>query len=426
MTFNCDRNLDSKPKRIFQMKTQHPNVQIRSKQHRIQSIVMLSAWMGLSSSLGLGAFTRTTASELVIPESSAPAASAPDPVSIAPEPIAPEPLAPEPAASPQYSAEPIEPEPIAPVAPEPAIRVPESVPQASDPYIDTKDYSVGATETYAPPEQVVVNERSSGCQATLSAGQVVARSLCGAPPVAESGYAAPYQTSDVPPAWTANRWSAPAAPESAEGVSAQTIQGALNYTAVVPRNIAIKPLTGANPLKWILNNGERMIFPLAMPVDITSVFGWRVHPITGEWRFHSGTDLGAPMGTPVLAAYSGRVSLAEMLGGYGLSILLDHNEGKQETRYAHLSQVFVKPGQWVQQGTVIGLVGSTGNSTGPHLHFEALQATSEGMTAMDPTAELQATMTQLAKALQTARLTAQKPTAEPKVSKLVTESVALR
>jgi murein DD-endopeptidase MepM/ murein hydrolase activator NlpD len=207
-------------------------------------------------------------------------------------------------------------------------------------------------------------------------------------------------------------------------VSAQTIQGTLNYTAVVPRNIAIKPITGANPLKWILKNGERMIFPLAMPVDITSIFGWRVHPITGEWRFHSGTDLGAPMGTPVLAAYSGRVSLAEMLGGYGLSILLDHNEGKQETRYAHLSQVFVKPGQWVQQGTVIGLVGSTGNSTGPHLHFEALHATSEGMTAVDPTAELQTTMTQLAKALQTARLTVQKPPAEPKVSKPVTESVA--
>jgi murein DD-endopeptidase MepM/ murein hydrolase activator NlpD len=415
------------------MKTQPPNVQIQSKQHRIQSIVMLSAWLGLSSSLGLGAFTRTTASELVIPESSAPAASAPSPVSIAPEPIAPEPIAPEPAAvvpepavSPQYSAEPVAPEPIAPMAPAPSIRSVAPVPQASDPYIDTKDYSVGATETYAPPEQVVVNERSSGCQATLSADQVIARSLCGASPAA-SAYEAPYQASEVPPAWTANRWAAPAAPESAAGVSAQTIQGALNYTAVAPRNLSIKPLTGANPLKWILN-GERMIFPLATPVDITSIFGWRVHPITGEWRFHSGTDLGAPMGTPVLAAYSGKVSLAELLGGYGLSILLDHNQGKQETRYGHLSQVFVKQGQWVQQGTVIGLVGSTGNSTGPHLHFETLQATAEGMTAVDPTLELQATMTQLAKALQTARLSAQKPTVEPEVpgvKKPAAEPVAL-
>jgi murein DD-endopeptidase MepM/ murein hydrolase activator NlpD len=400
------------------MKPQPPKVQVQSKQHRIQSVVMLSAWMGLSS-MGLGAFTRTTASELVIPESSAPDASASNslPVSIAPEPAAPAPAAPEPAAvvpeppaSQQYSSE-----PIAPAAPAPAVRAPAPAPQASDPYIDTKDYSVGATETYAPPEQVVVNERSSGCQATLSAGQTVASSLCAALP-AQPVYESSSQSSELPPAWASNRWAAPSRTENSSGVSAQTIQGALNYTAVPLKNISVKPLTGANPLKWILN-GERMIFPLTNPVDITSIFGWRVHPITGEWRFHSGTDLGAPMGTPVLAAYSGRVSLAEMMGGYGLSILLDHNQGKQETRYGHLSQVFVKSGQWVQQGTVIGLVGSTGNSTGPHLHFETLQSTTEGMTAVDPGGELQATMSQLAKALQTARLTAQKPAVGPVVTK---------
>jgi murein DD-endopeptidase MepM/ murein hydrolase activator NlpD len=410
------------------MKTQPPNLQIQSKQRCIQSIVMLSAWMGLSSSLGLGAFTRTTASELVIPESAAPVASNPVPAAVAPEPIAPEPIAPAPIPEPTavapepaqpYSSESIAPEPIAPAVQPPAPR-----PQASDPYIDTQDYSVGATETYTPPTQVIVNERSSGCQATLSGSQVVASSLCAAPP-AQSVYASPAQASEVPPAWTADRWAAPSASEnSGGGVSAQTIQGALNYTAVPLKNVAVKPLTGANPLKWILN-GERMIFPLTNPVDITSIFGWRVHPITGEWRFHSGTDLGAPMGTPVLAAYSGRVSLAEFLGGYGLSILLDHNQGKEETRYGHLSQVFVKPGQWVQQGTVIGLVGSTGNSTGPHLHFETLQATAEGMTAVDPTLELQTTMTQLAKALQTARLTAQKATVEPVVKPAV-EPLALK
>jgi murein DD-endopeptidase MepM/ murein hydrolase activator NlpD len=411
------------------MKPQPPNLQTLSKQHRIQSIVMLSAWMGLSS-LGLGAFTRTTASELVIPESAAPAASNPAPAAVAPEPIAPAAsnpaptaVAPEPAQ--QYSSEPIAPAAIAPEPIAPAVQPPTPRPQASDPYIDPKDYSVGATETYTPPTQVIVNERSSGCQATLSGSQVVASSLCAAPP-AQSVYAAPAQASEVPPAWAANRWAAPSAAEnSGGGVSTQTIQGALNYTAVPLKNVAVKPLTGANPLKWILN-GERMIFPLANPVDITSIFGWRVHPITGEWRFHSGTDLGAPMGTPVLAAYSGRVSLAEMLGGYGLSILLDHNQGKEETRYGHLSQVFVKQGQWVQQGTVIGLVGSTGNSTGPHLHFETLQASAEGMTAVDPTAELQTTMTQLAKALQTARLTVQTPTAEPGVTKPAAGSVALR
>lgn len=405
------------------MKQQPPAFPAQPKTHRIQSLMMLSVWVGLSGLVGLGAFTRSTASELIIPESApsnvAPepaATAAPEPAAVAPEPaFEPGPAATAPAPAPeQFSSEPIAPAPVAPAAQAPAASS-APIPQASDPYIDTKDYSVGATEPYAAPDRVVVNERSSGCQATLSASQVVSASLCAAPAAAAPNYAVPSQYSEQPPAW-ASANSIGRGGES--GASAQTIRDTLQYSAVPPRNLAVKPLTGANPLKWILN-GERMIFPLAIPVDITSVFGWRVHPITGEWRFHSGTDLGAPMGTPVLAAYSGRVSLAEFLGGYGLSILLDHSEGKQETRYAHLSEVFVKPGQWVQQGTVIGLVGSTGNSTGPHLHFEALQATTEGMVAVDPGMELQSTLTQLAKALQTARLTAttqptEKPLAENK------------
>jgi murein DD-endopeptidase MepM/ murein hydrolase activator NlpD len=113
------------------------------------------------------------------------------------------------------------------------------------------------------------------------------------------------------------------------------------------------------------------------------------------------------MGTPVLAAYSGRVNLAEFLGGYGLSILLEHDQGQQATQYAHLSELFVKPGQWVQQGTVIGLVGSTGLSTGPHLHFELQQVTQNGLVAVDPTQALQIGFAQLVQALQTARLAAQ-------------------
>lgn len=275
--------------------------------------------------------------------------------------------------------------------------------RASDPYIDTQDYSIGATEPYSPPERVVVNERSSGCQSAYGTGQAIASSLCGTPP-AQQLYTMPSR-SETQPAWAnvPTNWDSP----SPQGTSAQTVQNTLQYTVAPPSNLALKPVTGANPLKWIFPNGERMIFPLPIPVDITSVFGWRIHPISGEWRFHSGTDLGAPMGTPVLAAYSGRVSLAEFLGGYGLSILLDHNQGSAETRYAHLSEVFVKPGQWVQQGTVIGLVGSTGNSTGPHLHFETLQANQGELVAVDPTPELQSTLTQLATALQTARLTAQ-------------------
>jgi murein DD-endopeptidase MepM/ murein hydrolase activator NlpD len=373
--------------------------------HRPQSLLLATFWLG---TLGLGSFSAygpAIAEDLTIPESASesapPAAPAPALEPAAPEAaVAPEPAAPalpnEPATD-FYSE-------TAPAAPQAKPVQAEPAQAQSDPDIDTKDYSIGATEPYNAPDNVnvVVNERSSGCQATLAAGQAIASNLCGASP-AQQLYTMPSRSA-TQPAWA----SVPTNWRGSE-VSAQTVQNTLQYSVAPPRNLSIKPATGSNPLKWILPNGERMIFPLTIPVDITSVFGWRVHPVTGEWRFHSGTDLGAPMGTPVLAAYSGRVSLAEFLGGYGLSILLDHNQGSEETRYGHLSEIFVKPGQWVQQGTVIGLVGSTGNSTGPHLHFETLQANQGSLVAVDPTMELQTTLTQLATALQTARLTAKSP-----------------
>lgn len=150
-----------------------------------------------------------------------------------------------------------------------------------------------------------------------------------------------------------------------------------------------------------LGNGNlQLIFPLAIPAPITSAFGWRVHPISGDQRFHSGTDIGAPMGTPVLAAYAGRVAIADLMGGYGLAVTLDHNQGTQQTLYGHLSEIFVKPGDAVQQGDVIGRVGSTGNSTGPHLHFEFHQLTSEGWLALDAGAQLEYSLAQFMNTLQ--------------------------
>ena len=116
-----------------------------------------------------------------------------------------------------------------------------------------------------------------------------------------------------------------------------------------------------------------MMFPLAIPSPITSFFGWRVHPISGDQRMHTGTDIAAPIGTSVIAALTGKVLLADFLGGYGIVIALEHGQGSQQTLYAHLSELFVKPGQMVEKGTVIGRVGTTGNSTGPHLHFELRQ-----------------------------------------------------
>jgi murein DD-endopeptidase MepM/ murein hydrolase activator NlpD len=150
-----------------------------------------------------------------------------------------------------------------------------------------------------------------------------------------------------------------------------------------------------------LGNGNlRLIFPLSMPAPITSMFGWRIHPISGDQRFHSGTDIGAPMGTPVLAAYAGQVAIADFMGGYGLTVTVAHNSATQQTLYGHLSEVFVKPGDLVRQGDVIGRVGSTGNSTGPHLHFEFHQLTSEGWMALDAGQQLEYALAQFMNSMQ--------------------------
>jgi murein DD-endopeptidase MepM/ murein hydrolase activator NlpD len=132
--------------------------------------------------------------------------------------------------------------------------------------------------------------------------------------------------------------------------------------------------------------GNNMIFPLPIPVPITSGFGWRIHPISGDRRFHTGLDLGAPYGTPVLSALAGHVVEAGAMGGYGLAVIVEATSGQQQNLYGHLSAIAVKPGDQVAQGSVLGLVGSTGNSTGPHLHFETLLPTTEGWSAVDPLA----------------------------------------
>lgn len=102
---------------------------------------------------------------------------------------------------------------------------------------------------------------------------------------------------------------------------------------------------------------------------VTSGFGLRADPFQGTSRMHNGLDLAAPTGTPVIASAGGRVSSAGWLNGYGNSVFVDHGDGVQ-TRYGHLNAITVAPGQPVTPGTVIGLVGSTGRSTGAHLHYE--------------------------------------------------------
>jgi murein DD-endopeptidase MepM/ murein hydrolase activator NlpD len=110
---------------------------------------------------------------------------------------------------------------------------------------------------------------------------------------------------------------------------------------------------------------------LALPLDVpvSSRFGWRADPFHGAQRFHAGLDLRAAYGREVPAAAAGRVSFAGQQGGYGLTVVVDHENGVQ-TRYAHLSAISVQTGQELAAGEVIGRVGQTGRATGPHLHFE--------------------------------------------------------
>lgn len=110
---------------------------------------------------------------------------------------------------------------------------------------------------------------------------------------------------------------------------------------------------------------------LAWPVQgrISSPYGWRIHPVLGGRRMHTGVDVAAPTGTPILAAAGGRVIMAERWGGYGRAAVVDHGGGLS-TIYAHQSSIAVAVGQEVRAGDVIGYVGCSGYCTGPHLHFE--------------------------------------------------------
>ena len=140
-------------------------------------------------------------------------------------------------------------------------------------------------------------------------------------------------------------------------------------------------------------NGNRgLLFPLIGSAVTTSNFGWRLHPILGSWIMHSGRDFAAPEGTPVVAALSGRVVSSGDAGGYGLAIEIEHERPMRRTLYGHLSELYVKPGDSVRQGEVIGRVGSTGLSTGPHLHFELRLPQDGGWVATDPGEMLPAEM----------------------------------
>ena len=143
---------------------------------------------------------------------------------------------------------------------------------------------------------------------------------------------------------------APATSPSSGFVSSSSVSGFAN-TTFAPTKVSIP---SRNPL-----DGAAM----------TSGFGMRTHPVLGGRRGHRGIDLAMPTGTPVYATADGVISKADWFSSYGLYISIEHG-GKIQTRYGHLSRLNVASGQPVKKGDLIGYVGSTGRSTGPHLHYE--------------------------------------------------------
>ncbi|HEX8642336.1 MAG TPA: M23 family metallopeptidase [Allosphingosinicella sp.] len=163
--------------------------------------------------------------------------------------------------------------------------------------------------------------------------------------------------------------------EHRRAASGESESGQLLYAGLQRaggRDVRLMRWTVAGQTQWFEASGVgRETGGLTQPVPgrITSGFGYRTHPILGYRRFHRGLDIGAGHGTPILATTDGQVARAGWGGGYGNVVDLRHGGGLA-TRYGHMSRIAVSPGQRVRQGQVIGYVGSTGLSTGPHLHYE--------------------------------------------------------
>ncbi|OPZ10438.1 MAG: Murein DD-endopeptidase MepM [candidate division BRC1 bacterium ADurb.BinA364] len=132
----------------------------------------------------------------------------------------------------------------------------------------------------------------------------------------------------------------------------------------INKPVARPPVLIAKPVE-----PPKPFFALPMGGDVRSGFGYRKHPMGGGTKFHSGVDIAAPHGTSIRAAAEGVVAEATYDRWFGYYILIRHKNG-YSTKYAHLSRIKVRKGQYVSQGETIGYEGATGQSTGPHLHFE--------------------------------------------------------
>ena len=154
-----------------------------------------------------------------------------------------------------------------------------------------------------------------------------------------------------------------------EAAEAQLARDSESVGQLIQQRVAEQQAREAAQATVVRGTGQ-FIYPCDAP--ITSGFGWRIHPILGYQKFHSGIDFGAEYGSTIRAADSGTVIYAGWYGGYGNAVIVNHGNGIT-TLYGHTSQMYVAEGQVVQRGQAIAAVGSTGLSTGPHLHFEVRQ-----------------------------------------------------
>lgn len=151
------------------------------------------------------------------------------------------------------------------------------------------------------------------------------------------------------------------------------------YEAARREEDSLKRSIASSSSRGTVNSGQNRIiysggvfcWPAPSYTYISSPFGYRIHPVYGTKKYHSGLDLAAPGGSPILAAANGTVKFSGWNGGYGYCVIIDHGNGIQ-TLYGHSSKLLVSAGQSVTRGQTIALVGTTGTSTGNHLHFEVL------------------------------------------------------
>ena len=305
--------------------------------------------------------------------------------------------------------------------------------QGKNSYIDANRY--GKSQA-TPPSKVILTERKTGCQTVAQNGQLsqgnCGRSLKKTVSLAKAKSESPRRQRTAAPVARSQarpnnyqpvvRHTSTSAPAVNRRGSSPSIGRSIHPQSVISLqpierrglNITLEPVAPYNRATSLYSKYSQAIAPVAqrttdllypLPIigELTSAFGWRQHPIAQTRRFHNGTDIGAPMGTPVLASYEGEVAAADWAGGYGLMITLRHLDGTQESRYAHLSEIFVQPGQRVEKGQVIGRVGSTGYSTGPHLHFEWRHQTEDGWVAVDAGLHLEFALDNLIRSMEYAQ-----------------------